>query len=624
MACARGHLDIAELLLDSGAKILYNSEGLQPIHIVSRAGHTGFIKLLLQHGSNLEARDKFSGWTPIFFAASEGHVEILKELIDHGALTDVRDEDHHSPTYHAAWEGHKDALQVLLSAGGAFGNTESTLRRPVGPVTAQPQDESMDDGIPSLTLPPPILPVRSYGHNYLDKSTFVQIILCSPTKNVRSPVQWYLDESLFSSSKMTISLKSAQRRSVTELIPHTVSLPIMDDAESLTFQIDEIDTIFLEFEIYPTFGSKVIAKGVALPSMFKGVSSSRTSGRQCIIPLLDPRLQPIGHVSFDFTIIRPFAGVHFDIHSRIETYWKSTQTFESGGKAASQHLVTESSLSGQYLWVPVQVTSDHVAFVAPIWHLPVANVTLGVMDVTAEQLMAISSAQQGTVLEQLRAAQSPEDLRQLLQTAIIKLDDFLEHVQADINVHIQIMYPSAKECIHLGLKTALDINIAVDSVLSTVFSVSDRRKAEKPQLPPRSLFFSSCNATICTAMNWKQPNYPVFLASHVGLSSPTSADVASRHTSPHGLALTRRSEECSSIKEAVKFSRINNLLGMIIDADIALHAPALITTIKESGLVLITHGSANVLRQNVDTQAAHGADGIFFDGVCSFLHGIET
>ncbi|ORY74864.1 hypothetical protein BCR37DRAFT_403849 [Protomyces lactucae-debilis] len=615
MACARGHLDIAKLLLDNGAKILYNAEGLQPIHIVARAGHTGFIGLLLENGSDLEARDKFT---------SEGHVGILKELIACGALTDTRDEDHHSPMYYAAWEGHKAALQALVSAGGAFGNTESTLRRPAAPVAAQVEEEFVDDGIPSLTLPPPILPVRSYGHNYLDKSTFVQIVLSSPSKSVRSPVQWYLDESLFSSSKLTVSLKSAQRRAITELIPHTISLPIMDDAESFTFQIDEVDTIFLEFEIYPTFGSKVIAKGVALPNMFKDASSSRIDGRQCLVPLFDPRLQPIGHVSFEFTIIRPFAGVHFDIHSRIETYWKSTQTLDSSSRTASQHLVTESSLSGEYLWVPVQITNDHVAFISSEWYIPVENVTLGVMDVTSDQLSRICKPQQSGLVEKLRSARTPAELRSILSSAIVKLGDFLENIHPDINLQIQIMFPSAEERSHLGLKFSLDINVAVDSVLSTVFSVSDRRKAANPNMQPRSLFFSSCNATICTAMNWKQPNYPVFLASHAGLSSPTVADASGTYISPHGLSLSRRGEEATSIKEAVKFSRTNNLLGMIIDADIALHAPALITTIKESGLVLITHGSANELRQNVDTQAAHGADGIFLDGVCSFLHGIET
>lgn len=160
MACARGNLDIATILLDRKARILYNTEGLLPIHMVARAGHKGLSKLLFQHDVDLEARDKFSGWTPMFFAASEGHVAVLHELIECGAMIDVRDDDHHSPIYYAAWEGHKAAVQVLLDAGGFFGNTESSSKS-----TALLQNDALDnqsvladaeeDGIPSLLLPPP-------------------------------------------------------------------------------------------------------------------------------------------------------------------------------------------------------------------------------------------------------------------------------------------------------------------------------------------------------------------------------------------------------------------------------------------------------------------------------------
>lgn len=157
MACARGHLEIAKLLLESGAKILYNTEGLLPIHLVARAGHPGLCRLLCDHMIDLEARDKFSGWSAIFFAASEGHVDILQELIDCGAQVQVRDEDHHSPAYYAAWEGHKAALQILLDAGGAFGNTESNPWRAQSAMQTHVKqaDKDEEDSIPSLLLPPP-------------------------------------------------------------------------------------------------------------------------------------------------------------------------------------------------------------------------------------------------------------------------------------------------------------------------------------------------------------------------------------------------------------------------------------------------------------------------------------
>lgn len=512
MACARGHLDLAELLLKHGAKILYNSEGLLPIHLVARAGHKGLCTLLLRHNIDVEARDKFSGWTPMFFAASEGHVEIIKELIECKALVDVRDDEHHSPTYYAAWEGHKAALQTLLNAGGGFGNTESILKRPSmsQALDMRPNSDldAEDDGIPSLLLPPPILPVRSYGHNYLDKMIFVQITLTDAHNTGKgSPVEWYLDETLFSSSKLTVSLKSTNRKHTSELIPHTVSLPILDDSESFTFQVDTLDSLSLELEIYPTFGSKVIAKGVAAPEVFDDVRRSRANGGRVVVPLLDPRLQCIGKVSFEYTIIRPFSGIQFDIHSRIETYWKSTQTIAVGAVGA-QHLVTESSLSGDYVWVPVQVCRDNVAFVCPAWYVPVPSIKLGAMEIDSvalESIPAIAEHKE-TLQRDLTDAKSAAELQVLIKQSFIRLSEFLSLIRGNIKLHLQIIQPTVSEQQYLKIRTVTDENTIVDTILSTVFGHAEEMKLSHEDKQPRSILFSSSNTTLCTALNWKQPN----------------------------------------------------------------------------------------------------------------------
>lgn len=118
---------------------------------------------------------------------------------------------------------------------------------------------------------------------------------------------------------------------------------------------------------------------------------------------------------------------------------------------------------------------------------------------------------------------------------------------------------------------------------------------------------------------------PVFLALGLGPSLPLpTSDLASsskgQTTTAHGLyAAEAELSHSFSIKETVKFAKLNNLLGIVVNADIALHAPALITTIKESGLILITHGAMNSDKAHVDLQSAHGVDGIQFGGVCRFL-----
>ncbi|CCG81907.2 Ankyrin repeat protein nuc-2 [Taphrina deformans PYCC 5710] len=517
MACSQGNPDMVKLLLEHGAQTVYNSEGLLPLHLVARAGHAGLCALLCSFGSDIEARDKFSGWTPIFFAASEGHVDVLKELIECGSQVALRDDDHHSPTYYAAWEGHKLAMQVLLDAGCAFGNTESSLgsleAAPTG-ITKDARVVKDEDGIPSLLLPPPILPVRSYGHNYLEKTTFLQINLHESAAN-RSPVEWYLDETLFSSSKLSVSLKSTRRGNISELIPYTVSLPMIDESESFTFQVDALQDLYLEFEIYPTFGSKVIAKGVASPLLFEHIHSAKINGATCAVPLLDPRLQAVGQVIFDFTVIKPFSGVQFDIHSRIDTYWKSTQTIaasKSGTQTQRQHLVTESSLAGEYLWLPVQVTKDHVPFVASSWRVPAVPMSLTINEISAAELEGICDAHRdkGEVLHSLAVARTSSQLQSVVRQAYIKLSEFLTVLHPSVNIHLQVLLPTASERLFLRVQSFIDVNGVVDGVLSIVFHHAEELKSADTNAT-RSIFFSSSNTTLCTALNWKQPNCNVSL-----------------------------------------------------------------------------------------------------------------
>lgn len=114
----------------------------------------------------------------------------------------------------------------------------------------------------------------------------------------------------------------------------------------------------------------------------------------------------------------------------------------------------------------------------------------------------------------------------------------------------------------------------------------------------------------------------MFFASHLGRDTSNEQDQTL--ISPHGLPTRELDSRCASVKEAVKFSKLNNLLGVILDASIALHAPALITTIKKSGLVLITHGSSNIQEDNVESQCSHGVDGTMVSGVLSLRHFINT
>ena len=144
------------------------------------------------------------------------------------------------------------------------------------------------DAIPSLSLPPPIIPLRRYGHNFLE--TTKTFILLSFDDLDCDAIEFYGD-SKYPAARLTISSKSS------DLIPRNVPLPVQDDFKNISFQIENLDAFSIDFDIFPTFGSKVIARAAASSRVFTG---KRRSCGKWHLELFDPRLRAIGRISFRF------------------------------------------------------------------------------------------------------------------------------------------------------------------------------------------------------------------------------------------------------------------------------------------------------------------------------------
>ena len=90
-----------------------------PLQWAAREGQKELVKLLLEHGANIEVRDKYSR-SAIHYAAYNGNNEIVKLLLDHGENIDVKVDSaiqFETPIYFAALQGHIDTVEFLLSAG---------------------------------------------------------------------------------------------------------------------------------------------------------------------------------------------------------------------------------------------------------------------------------------------------------------------------------------------------------------------------------------------------------------------------------------------------------------------------------------------------------------------------
>lgn len=497
--------------------------------------------LLKQYGANLDQIDKLYGWTPLVHAASEGNVPCLEALLEAGADPLIVDEKGLPAVYYAAWEGHLTCMK-LLTPYNQRARASPLMRQPTaqfsGPLgsSSAPAPMALDpDAIPALELPPPIIPLRRYGHNFLDTKTVVQLSF----DEVDEPAMVFFHDGKYPAARLTISSK------VSDLIPKNIMLPFQEDTRLVSFQVDNLETFTLDFDVFPTYGAKVIGKTVALPSTFRTPNSGT-----CCLPLFDPRLRAIGQISFSTQVIKPFKGQTLEI-TDFETYWKATSQFEE----TTSTFVTGSSLTGDYVRLYVQYTSDGTPVLWPSWTLTCGPLDTPICRLTFEQFNTLTSdspARKLVAALPSRPLDEISDVHRVLATAGIRLVDALPLIPHGMHVNIHVVYPTEEDEKRWNLGPAVDLNAFADSILSIVFDHARAQRGHSPDIV-RSIVFSSYNASLCTALNWKQPNFPVFLCNELGREESMPA--------PNVIQSSGRGT--TSVKEAVRIATSNNFMGLI-------------------------------------------------------------
>jgi CDK inhibitor PHO81 len=192
------------------------------------------------------------------------------------------------------------------------------------------------------------------------------------------------------------------------------------------------------------------------------------------------------------------------------------------------------------------------------------------------------------------------EIHRILSNSAVSLQDALDLLPKGMHVNLQILYPSSEEEKTLRLGPTVNINVFGDAILGIVF---DHARALRERSPDamRSIVFSSYNPTVCTALNWKQPNYPVFLCNDLGREGEIDSTLSTQSSG----------QRTTSIKEAVRIAQNNNFMGLICCSRLLVGRsvmstsnknrvltmlqdmiPALIESIKAHGLVLVTDRSA--------------------------------
>ena len=491
LACQHGSLDIVDLLLQKQPRIVPDAEGLYPQHLVARFGRDTRLLLRLQEdGANLDQADKLYSWTPLFHAASEGRVGCIRTLLACGVDACAKDEKGQSALYYATWEGHLECMSLLSNTVKRLVDDTPLASHQSSSAAAQTSVSSGGsiEQIPDLSLPPPILPTRRYGHSYLENKSTVLVLFGEQGTNA---VTFY-DESKYPAARLTVTPRC------THTLPRNLLLPIQDENRCISFDIDTIDDFALDFDVFPTFGKKVIAKGSVPSDVFTRPQSS--SGHH-YLSLLDPRLRAVGQMSFKFQIIKPFQSLPLDI-TPFATYWKATSQLENRPTS----FVTGSSLSGEYIRVAVQSTKDGVPIVWPNWTLVHAGLTVSVPHLTKSEFQALRSCRtSGAPLDNVAHSKSSHTLHETLSKSHLTLDHVLSTLPTDINLELHVMYPTEDQERALHFGPMISVNDFADGILGIVFHHT-KKSWNDTTTQSRSIVLSSYNADVCTALNWKQPN----------------------------------------------------------------------------------------------------------------------
>ena len=266
------------------------------------------------------------------------------------------------------------------------------------------------------------MPFRTYGHNYLDGRALVLVSLGHSTSNnsastaIASPVRLYaMTNHEQTSMKLVLTCKPDPLA-----IPYNIIFPLSNEREVYTFQVDSFDKFSLDFDLYPTFGSRILGRATALHAAFNKLLSLDS----LTIPLFDHQLRTVGEVDFELSLIKPFQAAALAPSGQLNTYWKASQPASSSQAAP---IVTASSLTGDYIRCVVQLSKDGVPFCYPFWPLPIEGMEVYVSQMTSAQLEGLAVRQDLALDEdKIQGLERTEQWYQAIQGSLITLEQLLQ------------------------------------------------------------------------------------------------------------------------------------------------------------------------------------------------------
>jgi ankyrin repeat protein len=85
--------------------------------IAANAGSVDTVKLLVEHGADVNAAESKKGQTALMWAAAEGHADVVQALIEHGAAVSAASKAGFTPLVFAAVKDDAKSVRSLITAG---------------------------------------------------------------------------------------------------------------------------------------------------------------------------------------------------------------------------------------------------------------------------------------------------------------------------------------------------------------------------------------------------------------------------------------------------------------------------------------------------------------------------
>ncbi|XP_046675432.1 putative ankyrin repeat protein RF_0381 [Homalodisca vitripennis] len=129
-AVSEGRRDMVKLLLQRGVDIEARNKARQTaLHLAAVEGHADIVQELVMSGADIESRD-YGGRTSLFMAVSAGHLDVVKELLVQEANTSCKFNGL-TPMYVAVSKGYTEIFMELLEFGADFEGTDDFGQTPL-------------------------------------------------------------------------------------------------------------------------------------------------------------------------------------------------------------------------------------------------------------------------------------------------------------------------------------------------------------------------------------------------------------------------------------------------------------------------------------------------------------